>query len=328
MEHKTSREKAWTASSNKPKVNNNLEDTDILNLNLENDSFQEVEEVEEKVELSEEEKLEIRKKIAFLLVFVFIAFIIMLVILLFDPFSKKNNTENKKEVKIEEKQKLLSDYRDGNIDLGDDYIIQMVNEIKFTNDELLSNDVLSLYRNGGIEVKSMTPSQVLFLTTKTREFNKLVSKIDNTSEICNKDIILAAKDVDNLVFKRMNYNLIDHPNFKYNFTVSGSNVANIEFSYNKADKSYVGKCININKNPDSLLEQKFVSATKDGGYIYLTGKVVFVNKVGYYSDPEFKNLIVKGPESQGVDYFNSAKTYRYQYLIDGDNFYLTGISLQ
>ena len=75
MEHKTSREKAWTASSNKPKVNNNLEDTDILNLNLENDSFQEVEEVEEKVELSEEEKLEIRKKIAFLLVFVFIAFI-------------------------------------------------------------------------------------------------------------------------------------------------------------------------------------------------------------------------------------------------------------
>ena len=329
MEHKTSREKAWVASK---KRNNNVivndGSYDEIN-NLQDDSFVEQEEgVEEAVPLTEEEIFEIRKKIGILLVFVFIAFLAMIFILIFDPFAPKKKKVPEKEIKeeVKEKEITLYDYEDGKIVLSDKYISSIYSEITFNVVDNYEYDTYFLFRNNTTNLNTLSDAEKIILASKTNEFNSILEKISTSSNICEETISIDSDELANISQKKYGTTVNLLNNFKYyNYYYNGSYITSIYFTLENG--KYNGKCYDHGKTLAKSLQQELISATKDKDNLYLDVKVVFITEKGVFKDPNFKYLITNDKAAKASTYMQNANTYRFNYIISKDGYYLNNVTL-
>ncbi len=330
MEHKSSREKAWVASKNKN--NNQVISGDNLSdeiNNLQDDSFVELEEgEEEKVPLTEEEKLVIRKKIGALLCGVIIVFIFLIIVLIFDPFAPKkdNDDDGKIDEEVIQEKITLYDYEDGEINLNDKYISQMYDEIELKTYDFYEFDTYFMFANSVNKISSFTDLQKAFFVTKSSEFTTLMTKISTSESICDQTISIDTNTLSSIASERYNSTVSIIPSFKYNYYYNKSYVASINFKLEN-DK-YIGTCYKSNKVADKVVFQDFIKATKKGDYVYIDVVVAFANKNGVYKDPNYKELITSDREANREEYLKNANTYRYTFVVDEeDGYYLDNISL-
>ena len=329
MEHKSSREKAWVASKGK-KTNVIVNDGSNSEINnLQDESFVELEEFEEEpVPLTEEEKLEIRKKIGILLIFVVIAFFIMLIILIFDPFAPRKSTEKeeKEEEKEEEVKVTLYEYEDGDINTGDKYITSIYNEIKFRVIDNYEYDTFFLYRNNETKINTLSDIQKIVLLSKTNDFNTLLEKISTSGNVCEEKIDIDVSKMDEILLRKYGTIFTPTNQFKYNYYYSDSYIASILFTLD--GNVYHGKCYDRQTKLTKMIEQELVSATKKDNYLYLDVKAAFITEKGVFKDPNFKTLITNDRNASFDTYMQKANTYRYTYVISKDGYYLDNIALK
>ncbi len=329
MEHKTSREEAWTASKNKKNnvVVSDENNLDIMNFNDDNSFVEVEEETEERVPLTEDEKQEIRKKLGILLIIIVVVFILFLVMLIFDPFSKSNNSNKANENKVQENKNPTSlyDYKDGEIKTTDKFVVKMFDEIKYNNYEA-KDDVTYLYKNEKTDINYLPDNNKLSLLAKTNAFKEKIKEIGTTEDICNGEIKVSLNDIFVILNSSFGINGITEYN-KFNFVYYiDSYITNIAFELK--DGAYVGKCYKVELSDiNSYVEQKLTSVTKDNNNLYMDVKVLFINKNGVYQDPTFKKTIPNYRNLTKDESFEYAKTYRYSYILSNNGYYLDEVYL-
>lgn len=332
---KNEREENWKSISKKVKdVNNNVFD-DINNLN-EDDSFSPIEEVEEKVPLTEEEKKSVRKKLFILLIIIIIVIIALITIRIIEPYSNKetnndeteeakDNESDENEEKIDEAETLILELEDGVISSTNYELISLIDEIKYNLREYYVNDTIELFKNNNTNISTLTNRKKLFLVSKTKEFNTLISNQMTGESLCDNNIIIGISDIDKILKDRFNTNVTAYEQFAYSYYFEKEFVNNIIFT--KKDNNYIGTCSNTTNKIVQLSEQKFISATKKDNKIYIDMKVVFIKESGVYKDPSFTTLITNDVQKTEEEYFLKANTYRYTYDITDTNYVLTNVSL-
>ena len=331
---KNEREKAWKSISKKTQeLNNKVSDDDINNLN-EDDSFSPIDEVEERVPLTEEEKKSVRKKLFILLTIIIIVIIALIAIRIIEPYSKKEiNNDETEEVKdddeteetIESEEILISGLQDGTIPSTNYELIGLIDEIEYNMREYYVTDTIELYKNNDTNINTLTNRKKLFLVSKTKEFSTLIHNQTNSESLCDTNIIIGISDVDKILKDRFNTNVTAYEQFTYSHYFEKEFINSIIFT--KKDNNYVGMCSDTTNKLVQVSEQKFVTATKEGNKIYIDMKVVFIKESGVYKDPNFATLITNDAKKTQEEYFLEANIYRYTYDINDTNYVLTNVSL-
>ena len=325
MDHKSSREKAWIASKNKK---NNIIINDGSNSeisNLQDGSFVEIDE-NERIPLTEEEKLEIRKKIGFLLIFVFAAFILMIIILIFDPFTSKKREKKKNDSDVPVvHESSLYDYEDGKIDISDKYIKDIYKEIKFNLIDFYEFDTYFLYKNNYTSTNSLSDLEKTILVSKSNDFNSIISNISTSSNICEEDIVVDSNEVSKIALNKYSTDVNLVPQFKYNYYYEESYIASINFTLK--DNKYIGKCYKHGDKFIKIIEQKPIEASKQADNLFIDVRVAFISEKGVFKDPNYKELIANDKKAKSNDYMNKSRIYRYSYIVTDDGYYLNNVSL-
>ena len=309
---KNDREKEWKATAS---IHNSYDDINNLN---DSEEFAPIVEQEEVKVLSDEEKIEIRKKLFILLVLIILALLFMLIILIFDPFkSNKKEESNDKENSPAQKEEVKTDQEKSISELNDGLII---------NDNLeLNNDTLVLFKNDPTKISSLTDLNKLFLIGKTNEFNSLVKEKNTKNDICNSDITIPTSEVQKILTERFNTNVKEYVTFNYSYYDNGNFVSNIKFTLK--DNNYIGTCYKSKEKISSVTEQEFVSATKEANNLYIDVHAVFINSKGVYKDPNLKTLITNDVKATSNEYMPKGNIYRYIYTYNNGKYVLQGVQL-
>jgi len=338
---KNDREKIWKATSNiKNEMQNNNFDADIENLNID-DSFLPIEE-EEKQPLTEEEKVSVRKKLFILLVIIVLVIFGLIIVLIFNPFENNENNENNKTEKNEEETietedvneiaSPIKNLKDGEISLENTELQAITNEIIFNHDDYFENDTIIFYKNQSTYINDLKDQSKLFLVTKTNEFRNLISNNVNVSNMCNEEITIKTENIDKILNSKFNTTLSSYEEFTYkiygSYEENDTIVTNTQtIKFTKNNDTYIGKCHTPTTSVTNIAEQNIESATKDKDKLYIDMKVVFIKESGIYKDPEFNELITNETKTTKEEYMKKANVYRYTYIFDKENYYLSNISL-
>ena len=325
---KNDREKEWKATS----TANNFYD-DINNLN-DSEDFAPIVEKEEVKVLTDEEKIEVRKKLFVLLVLIILALLFMLVVLIFDPFKSSNKSEEsnkkenepaqKEEVKTDQEKKIreLSDGLIGNDNLE---LNSLIKEIIYQKEEYYDNDTLALFKTDQTKISSLTDLNKLFLVSKTSDFNNLVKEKNIKNDICNSNIIISTNEIQNILTEHFNTNVKEYVPFNYTYYDNNNFISNLKFTLK--DNNYIGTCYKSQEKISSVVEQQFVSATKENDNLYIDVRIVFINAKGVYKDPTLKTLITNDVTMTSDDYMSKGNIYRYLYTYNNDKYVLKGVQL-
>ena len=322
------REKEWKNLSKKePAIIDEFDD--IGNLN--DETFVPNPEFEPK-QLTEEEKKEIRKNILITLIAIGIALILLVLVLIFNPFKKIenlfNNKQSEEEVASNEKDDdsaIISELTDGEISLTNKELNTLISEIEYKQNEYFDNDTLFLFKNDSIEIKKLSDKDKLFLMSKTIEFKELINSSINNFSICNSSITISTNNVDQILMTNYNTLANNYVDFYYSHYDGENYVKTIKFTYTNGN--YIGTCYNQNNNLVTASKQKIVSANKQQDKLYINIKVVFIKESGVYKEPDFKTLISNDLTLDEKEYMKSANTYRYTYNISEGKYVLTNVSL-
>ena len=324
---KNDREKEWKATAS---IHNSYDDINNLN---DSEEFAPIVEQEEVKVLSDEEKIEIRKKLFILLVLIILALLFMLIILIFDPFKsnkkeesndKENSPAQKEEVKTDQ-EKSISELNDGLIINDNLELNSITKEIIYQKEEYYDNDTLALFKTNQTKISSLTDLNKLFLIGKTNEFNSLVKEKNTKNDICNSDITIPTSEVQKILTERFNTNVKEYVTFNYSYYDNGNFVSNIKFTLK--DNNYIGTCYKSKEKISSVTEQEFVSATKEANNLYIDVHAVFINSKGVYKDPNLKTLITNDVKATSNEYMPKGNIYRYIYTYNNGKYVLQGVQL-
>lgn len=325
---KNDREKEWKATAS---IHNSYDDINNLN---DSEDFAPIVEQEEVKTLSDEEKIEVRKKLFVLLVLIILALLFMLVMLIFDPFKsnnkkeetpkEENNPTQKEEVKTDQ-EKSISELNDGLIINDNIELNSITKEIIYQKDEYYDNDTLALFKTNQTKISSLTDLDKLFLVSKTNEFNTLVKEKNTKNDICNSNITISTSEIQKILTERFNTSVKEYVNFNYSYYDNGNFISNIKFTIK--DNNYVGTCYKSKEKISSVSEQQFVSATKEKNNLYIDVRIVFINSKGVYKDPTLKTLITNDVKATSNDYMPKGNIYRYLYTYNNGKYVLQGVQL-
>lgn len=325
---KNDREKEWKATST---IHNSYDDINNLN---DSDDFAPIIEKEEVKVLSEEEKVEVRKKLFILLVLIVLALLFMLVVLIFDPFksntkkeesSNKENTPTQKEEVKTDQEKKISELNDGLIVNDNIELNSLIKEIIYQEQEYYDNDTLALFKTNQTKISSLTDLDKLFLVSKTNDFNNLVKEKNIKNDICNSNIAIPTSEIQKILTEHFNTNIKEYVNFNYSYYDNNNFISNLKFTLK--DNNYIGTCYKPEEKITSVVEQQFVSATKENDNLYIDVRVVFINAKGVYVDPTLKTLITNDVKMTSDEYMPKGNIYRYLYTYNNDKYVLQGVQL-
>jgi len=329
---KDSSEKKWKEIASNSKKS--TKDDDIANLNYDNSFFPIDEEVEEKIPLTEEEKIEVRKKLFILLIAIAIVLVILVIMLISDSFKFSFNGSNeevvKEEVEEEEGKEVdpisapIKDLETGEVDLNNSELSILVKEVKYKNYDYYENDTISLFKKDKNLISDLSNKDKLFLLSKTSDFDVLVDEVINQEDICNNNLIISTGSIDKLLIDKFNTKVDNYESFIYSYYDDNSFVNSIQFV--KQGENYIGKCYTSNKNIVSFAQQDVVEAYKSENKLIISFRVVFVNKTGVYKDPNFTSLITN-ENKKFEEYIVEGNIYTYTYDISGSNYYLESVDL-
>lgn len=334
---KDDREKSWKATAkNSADLKKSMQDADISNLNIDND-FEPVDE-EEKAPLTEEEKIDIRKKLFMLLMIIIVALFIMVIMLFFSPSNSSSKKDDKDddqtevdENKDEDKEEVdpvdlpLTQLPDGAITNGNVELNRLIDEVVYNYYELYDKDTVSLFKNDSVDIATTSNSNKLLLASKTTDFQTVLTDIVKDREnLCSESIVIPTSTMAKILEERLKTTVTKYENFVYSYYDEEDYVSNIRFVLE--GDNYVGSCYTATKDVKEISEQSFLSATKEENNVYLDFQVAFINLNGVYKDPNFKTLITDDTSVVSTQYMQQANTYRYTFDIS-DNYSLTNIKL-
>ncbi len=329
---KSDKEKKWQENSKMINDPNRkiFDNDDIYNLN--DGEFAPIEEKEEKIPLTEEEKKEVRKKLFILLVLIGIALIILVIILIFNPFGGDEKMDKEPEKPIVEENDIdydevaIKDLEDGQIPNTNKELKQLLNENIYRVADSYGYDIIAIYKNDKNVIDKLSDQNKLLLLTKTQDFKDLFKEKIKDVDICSSNIKITNLEINDILNRKFHTSLSKYENFIYYYYEDSEFKASVNFTWQK--DGYIVKCFNGQSDVKQLVEQSYVSATKEDDDLYIDIKVVFINKNGIYKDSNFKTLITKLDQTNdNTNYMSSANTYRYTYKWADTGYYLTEIDL-
>jgi len=292
--------------------------------------------IEEKKKLEDYDPNELadaRKKLLFLFVIVIIAGIVIILLLMkpldFNtPNNKDNGEENNGGNNVQNQNYPIE------LELFDEDVVVLNEKITFSSNDFKEIDLYPLYINKELNVKDIPNNLKLFLLSNDDEFysmlvNNGVKEYVNT---CNeKGIEISKSDFDEVINSNFRSDTtINYDTINYAFSIDGYNTKGIILTYK--DDKYIVKCSNntASNSITKFLQQKLVKAFAIEDGIELYQRVVFVSlegNAGVYKEPTFDTLITNDKSAELDSYINNGNTYKYTFVKDKDNYYLSKIEL-
>ena len=284
-------------------------------------------------EYSKEELYSARKKLVFLFGGVVLTGIII-IFLLINPFiNKKENIKPPIDTENNEEDNNKDMYI-GQLDLSLELVADLINRISFTYTDLQNVDLFALYNNEGVDIKDIPNNIKLYLLKRDVNFKEILDNngIDEYIQTCDPNgLSIDKSEFDKLVSMFWGPNtILEYEDINYNYYIDYSNSKKITLTYNE-DK-YIVNCNDyyVSKDIVKSIEQKTVKAIGTENSIEIYRKVVFISykgEIGVFKEPDFKTLITNDRKAQLEDYIDKADTYKYTFIKNEDNYYLSRIEL-
>lgn len=268
-----------------------------------------------------------RKKLLILFVTVVLAGLVIIFLFL-NPI-KTNNKPNEQEQNNQEENNE-ENVSIGELDLYSDTVVKLNNRINYQfNDFNNNSDLFDLYKNDVLNTNNISDKLKMYFIAKDEDFTTLL--IDNNvlklTENCNQSPISINKTEFDKILKKLfgenaniNYSTINH---KFNSKDIILSFENDKYNIKCADNTNE---VTITK----FIQNKLVKAVGTETGIELYHKLVFITsegKMGVYKDPTFTTLITDDKTSKLDTYIDKGGTYKYTFVKDGENYYLSKIEL-
>ena len=286
--------------------------------------------IKETKQYDPKELKEVQKKLVLLLTGIVIVGVIVLVIII-NPF-KYFNIKSKSTVKEEEKTEVVKDESIplGEIELSNKIVYELNNRVRFDANDFYSIDLFPLYVNDVTEISSVSDDIKLYLFKKSTIFNDIFRDIDIESflQTCNPEGLKLPKEKFDEVFANFygpNINYIPQ-NINYLYLSDKIEAKKITLSYE--NETFVIRCNEYNNNNATItkyIQQDLTKAVKTKNSIELYQNIVFIKETGVYKDPNFNQLITNDPLTKQEDYISKGSLYKYTFIEDNDNYYLSKI---
>jgi len=283
--------------------------------------------IEPEKQYDPEELLEVRKKLMLLLICIVI-FCVVMIVTLINPFDFGNSKKDKKE-EPETIEKEDKGFPMGPIDITEPTIAELNSFLSFSPNDFQTIDLFPLYENSVLEAKNIPDNIKLFLFKKTEAFANMLddAKIGEYVQTCDPSgISISKENFDKALaefFGEVTLGVYGNINYSY----FSDDIGTTKVSMNYVDDHYVIKC---NSYTDGVaitkyLQQSLNKAIKVEGAIELYQNVVFINQTGVYKDTSFSELITNDANAKFSDYIIKGSLYKYIFIEDGDNYYLSKI---
>jgi len=288
------------------------------------------------IENSKEDLEEIRKK--FLLIFLLSGGIVFvaIVLLIINPFDKElsspKESDKKEEVKevFDPKKAELHEFEDGIIPNDNVYALQLFNLFEFDKYDYYSFDSTYIYKTNVFEIGNMDINYLIFLATKTEDFNQLIqsqSKELTKIELCEKAGIIkfSSTELEDIVKKNFNTNPVLQNDFVYSYYMNNEFSTKVKFKY--SDGYYVSNCQTDLGSANDNVKAKPVlkKIEKSGETITITAQVPILANGKVYYDSSLSVVISESDKIDFLEYINSASTYNYVFINDNNNYKLDKI---
>jgi len=245
------------------------------------------------VELSDEEKREIRKKMILLIWFC----VFMGGLMIFNTIYPINELFSKKEetVKVVEKEPL-PDLPSGDVPLDNEEIENMIDMFTFdVNNPLYEANIGKIFA-GNKNIEDMDFELQMFLLTSNDKFNKYMEEktiIDEyfTTNI-EVEITISTKQLDNIINEVFGKKLkIDYQNFKYYYNYGDNNIVYFDAVINEDTNTYTFTAADQQVKSKIEMYMKPFAASNIDNNVYIKYYVVYINENGIYSDVNANNLL-------------------------------------
>ena len=285
------------------------------------------------VEHTIEDIYEIRK--SFLKIFLFsVIAVFIIIIFLIDPFGikdKKTKDKPKEEAKSEQVTETLLTKKDGIIENSNKELLKLFYMLEPSSFEYYLYDSTYLYSKEEFLVCDIQKDYMLYLLTKTEDFQKLILNDfgETKSELCieNGHIKIPIETINEMLFSSFIFsNIEEYPDFIYTHYVNGDYSTIVKFVY--SDGYYVSFCIEneTNINYNSIAKPIIKEAIKKGEYITINAKVAFMTKDKVYADYALTKVISNNSTADVLEYINDADEYQYIFKLDNNKYKLEKIA--
>ena len=245
----------------------------------------------DRAELSNYEKREIKKMLVITIWIVVIVGILMIVLWFIRPFDKKNkllvDNNNNLNTPIEY---IYSSLNNGNLDVNLEAIkrIDSIYNFNFTNP--LYNEIYNVFSEN-LVIEDASDETKLFLLSSNDEFNETISNKITSYDKDNQIIELnLSKDELNTIINDIygeSY-LFDCEYFYFAYKLTSGEI--FYFKGTLENNNYIFEYVET-KLADIRVYTGLISASKRETTITLNYGIVFVNDMGIYTDKNCKNLL-------------------------------------
>lgn len=281
---------------------------------------------------SKEELHSIQKSFLYIFLFSSAVLLIVIIILVVNPFSPKKEELKKeppKEEIIDMKRLSLKDFKEGVIPNQNQFLLELVDILSFEDVDYYYYDSTYLYSKDELNIKDMDVKYLLFLMTKTKDFQEYIKSTDvlTKTEICKKDgsIRIPKEEVDKILEK--NFGILPgvNENFIYHHYIDGVYSTSVLFVY--SDNYYVSTCDNLTNeiNYEKIAVPVLDSASKEKDEIHIRVKVAFITKNKVYADYLLSHEISNNIYEDKLNYIKRADEYEYVFKEGKENYYLEKI---
>ena len=276
----------------------------------------------------------IRKSFLKITIFMTLILFLLAILLFINPFKKEKEKQNKVESKPTEETydplvATLDKLEEGIIPNSNIYIIDLFNSVVLSEEEKYIYDSTYLYSEPDFNVKNIDDSYLLFLNSKTKDFEKYfkTNKMLTKSEICSN--IGNIKIPESTIFEMINNNFMkneySNTNFTYSYYLDGVFSTYVDFVY--SDGYYVSFCNDITKNTYTSIAKPIIkSAEKIGENIVISAKVAFITEKFIYADYQLTKIINDKPTTDILNYISLASEYEYIFIKDNGDYKLDRIT--
>lgn len=288
---------------------------------------------EPKKEYDPKELEETRKKLIFLLMGVILGGIVILLIII-NPFNIGKGNKTDTAVMPNEEQNINKDNNTipiGEIDLSNSTVINLNSMVNFTMNDYMNIDLFPLYANEVLSSNNIPNDIKLYLLKRTGNFNQLLieQNIEEYIKTCSADgLVIDKSKFDNLLGNIFGANVtIEYKDI--NYTYYSNFLAEKKLTLSYINDQYIVKCNDYKSNTtfNRLTQHKLIKAIKLDDAIEIYQKVVFITEKGVFKEPQLTTLITNNKEATLEEYINSGNTYKYTFMQNGDNFYLSKIEI-
>lgn len=285
-----------------------------------------------KIEHTSEDIDAIRKSFLKIFLFSVAVLFIIIVLIIINPFEKNDKKENNDQ-QVQEKEEVkdtLLTREDGLIENSNEELLELYFMMIPNTEEYYLYDSTYLYSNDELLVEEINKEYLLYLMTKSREFQNIINEKfgETKAELCieNGHIKIPIEDINELISSLFVLESInEYPDFYYTNYFNGSYSTTIKFVY--SDGYYVSFCQedNFDLKYNSVAMPIIKEAIKENGYIKINTKVAFSTSEKIYADYKLTNVISDDIGKDILEYINDASEYQYVFKEENNKYKLEKI---